>query len=152
GGFNRFGGVGMYVGILRIVRHALARGCGNLLIERGGRLVLRALPRDFRVLVFMLGVARRAPGLLHIGADHRDYGMVGDAPLARTVIIQNVTKAKLALLHPNSLPRPRRYRPRWRVEKRERWGNVSKAARNRPASAEPPRGVQRPRPATSIAA
>jgi hypothetical protein len=44
-------------------------------------------------------IARRATNLLYIRTDHRDDGMVGHATFARTVIIENVTKPKLALLH-----------------------------------------------------
>ena len=76
----------------------------HLRIKSGRRVLLPALARDFGVLVFVLGVARRAPRLLHIRTDHRDNGMVGHPPLARTVIVQNVTKPKLALLH-QALPK-----------------------------------------------
>jgi hypothetical protein len=47
----------------------------------------------------VLGIARRTPGLFHIRPDHRDDGMVGYATFPRTVIVENVTKPKLALLH-----------------------------------------------------
>src|SRR5205085_821359 len=57
------------------------------------------LPRYLRVLVSVLGVARRAARLLHVGPDHRDDRVVGESPLTRTIIVQNVTKPKLALLH-----------------------------------------------------
>jgi hypothetical protein len=61
------------------------------------------------VLVFVFGVAGRAARLLHVLADHRHDCMIGEATLARTVIVQNVTKPKLALLH-QKLPTD----PRWR--------------------------------------
>jgi hypothetical protein len=51
------------------------------------------------VFVIVLGVARRAARLLHVRPNHRDDGVVRQPALARTVIIQNVTKPKLALLH-----------------------------------------------------
>ncbi|HTM02206.1 MAG TPA: hypothetical protein VL173_01780, partial [Vicinamibacterales bacterium] len=59
--------------------------------------------RDLGLLVFVLGVARRAPRLLHILVDHGDDNVIGHAALARTVIVQNVTEPKPALLH--ELPR-----------------------------------------------
>src|SRR3954453_9441751 len=81
-------------------------GREHLRVERGGRFGLAALPRDLRVLEFVIGVARRAAHLLHVVTDHRHDYVVGHAPLARTIIVQNVTKPKLALLHQRS----RRYR------------------------------------------
>jgi len=51
------------------------------------------------VFVFVIGVAGRAARLLHVLSDHRDDGVVGDTSFARTVIIENVTKPRLALLH-----------------------------------------------------
>src|SRR5258706_584359 len=68
----------------------------------------RALGRHLRVFVLVIGVARRAARLLDVVADHRDHGVVGDTSLARTVIVQNVTKPRLALLH-QKLPTD----PRW---------------------------------------
>jgi hypothetical protein len=42
---------------------------------------------DFGVLVHVLGVTRGAACLLHRVFDHRDNRMIGDAALARTVIV-----------------------------------------------------------------
>src|SRR3954454_14759244 len=81
-------------------------GREHLRVERGGRFGLAALPRDLRVLEFVIGVARRATHLLHVVGDHRHDDVVGHASLTRTIIVQNVTKPKLALLHQRS----RRYR------------------------------------------
>jgi hypothetical protein len=69
----------------------------------GGRGFGLATPRrrHSRVFVFVLRVARRAPRLLDIVRDHRDHRMVGDAALTRTVVIQNVTEPKPALIHEN---------------------------------------------------
>ncbi len=78
----------------------------HLRVERGGRLGFAPLARHFRVLELVFGIARRAPRLDDGVADHRDDGVVRHAPLARTVVVQNVTKPKLALLHQRS----RRYR------------------------------------------
>jgi hypothetical protein len=52
-----------------------------------------------RLLVVMVRVARRAARLLHLVIDHRDDRVIGDAALARTVVVQNVTEPKPALLH-----------------------------------------------------
>ncbi len=49
--------------------------------------------------VRVLRVARRAAGLLDVFFDHRDDRVVGHAPLARTVVVQNVTETQRALLH-----------------------------------------------------
>jgi hypothetical protein len=51
------------------------------------------------LLVFMLGVARAAACLLHFVVDHGDHRMIGDAALARTVVVKNVTEPNPALLH-----------------------------------------------------
>ena len=67
--------------------------------KRRGRLRLAAKPRHLRLLEFVLGFAGRAARLLHFVADHRDDGVVGDAAFARAIVVQNVTKPKLALLH-----------------------------------------------------
>src|SRR4051812_23393262 len=68
----------------------------NLRVQRG-RGVLTTLSRDPRVLVLVIGVACRAPRLFHILVDHGDDDVIGDAPFARTVIVENVTKPRLAL-------------------------------------------------------
>ena len=85
--------------------HPFRRAGEHLGIQR--RLVgLSPLARNFRVLVDVLEVARGAPRLLHLGADHGHDRVVADPPLARAVIVENVTKPKLALLHqvlPNNL-------------------------------------------------
>jgi hypothetical protein len=51
------------------------------------------------VLVFVFRIARRAPRLLDVGPNHGDHRVIRDPPFTRTVIIQDVTKPKLALLH-----------------------------------------------------
>jgi hypothetical protein len=73
--------------------HSRARPCQRR------SLGLRALAGDARVLVLVFRVAGRATGLPDLGPDHRDDRVIGQAPLSRTVIIQDVTKPKLALLH-----------------------------------------------------
>jgi hypothetical protein len=72
---------------------------GNLCIERGGRLVLAPLPWNLGLFVDMLRVAGGTAGLFHFLADHRDDCVVGDTAFARAIIVENVTKPKLALLH-----------------------------------------------------
>jgi hypothetical protein len=47
----------------------------------------------------MIRVAGRAADLLHLIVDHRDHGVIGHAALTRTVVVQNVTEPKPALLH-----------------------------------------------------
>jgi hypothetical protein len=47
----------------------------------------------------VLGIARRAACLLDVFLDHRHDGVVGHAPLARTVVVQYVTETQPALLH-----------------------------------------------------
>src|SRR5262249_53481938 len=70
---------------------------------------LLSLTRYTRVLVFVVRVARRATRLLDVLTDHRDDDVIRQATLAWTVIIQNGTRPKLALLH-QELPMD----PRWR--------------------------------------
>jgi hypothetical protein len=61
--------------------------------------VLPSLRRHPRVLVLVIGIARRAPRLLDLVIHHRHHGVVGDAALARTVVVQDVTEPNPALLH-----------------------------------------------------
>ena len=65
--------------------------------------LLAAGCRGLPLLVLVLGVARGAPRLPDVVLNHRDNHMVGEAALARAVIVQNVTEPKPALLH--ELPR-----------------------------------------------
>jgi hypothetical protein len=53
---------------------------------RGDRL-LSSRCRHFGVLVLVLGVTRGAASLLHLVFDHRDNRMVGNAALARTIVV-----------------------------------------------------------------
>jgi hypothetical protein len=55
----------------------------------------------------MVGVAGRAASLLHLVFNHRNDRVIGNAALARTVVVQNVTEPKPALLH--ELPRSRSF-------------------------------------------
>ena len=102
-------------------RHLLRRGlaCRACRLGRGGRFVVRdqhagrfcfflhrledlvicgrhrallPLPRNFAAFVRMLRVARRAPRKAHFIADHRDHGVIREPALARTIVVQNVTK------------------------------------------------------------
>jgi hypothetical protein len=54
----------------------------------------------------VIGVAGGASGLLHLVVNHRDDGMIGDAALARAIVVENVTEPKPALLH-QKFPRSR---------------------------------------------
>lgn len=51
------------------------------------------------LLVVVFSVAGRAACETDVFADHRDDGVIRQATLTRTVVIQNVTKPRLALLH-----------------------------------------------------
>ncbi len=77
--------------------------------KAGGVLGFPTLAGHLGVLVVVFGVACRASGLLHVGVDHGNDRVIRDPALARTIIVQNVTKPKLALLH-QKLPKE----PRWR--------------------------------------
>jgi hypothetical protein len=77
----------------------LGRGRREDLRIECSRLGLPALAWQSRLFVLVLGLARRATRLLDVVADHRDNDVIGEPPLARAVIVQDVTKPKLALLH-----------------------------------------------------
>jgi hypothetical protein len=83
----------------RARRHALRRCDGTLSGQRGHDVRLAALARDASVLVLVLGFAGCAPGLFDLRADHRHDDVIREASLAGTVVIEDVTKPKLALLH-----------------------------------------------------
>jgi hypothetical protein len=73
--------------------------CQPLCSKRRRRLCFPAEPRHLRLFVFVLRVASRATRLFDFGTDHRDDGMVGDATFTGAIVVENVTKPKLALLH-----------------------------------------------------
>jgi len=50
------------------------------------------LARQPRLFVLVFGLARRTARLLDGLADHRDDDVVGEPPLARAVVVQDVTK------------------------------------------------------------
>ena len=104
------------------MRDALGTVGGHLRVQRRRGIRLAALPRDFGVLVFVLGVARRAARLLDVGTYHGHNGVIRHTSFAGTIIIQNVTKSKLALLH---LLSRRDYR--WRGLKVKGGGNLTRA-------------------------
>ncbi|HMF98685.1 MAG TPA: hypothetical protein VKE96_30500 [Vicinamibacterales bacterium] len=60
-----------------LVRDAFGTSRGDLRIECSRCFALAALAWDFRVLVLVLGVARRAARLLDVVANHCDHGVVG---------------------------------------------------------------------------
>src|SRR5262249_9079370 len=103
----------------RLVSDSLRRRRRHLRVESGRRFVPAALPRNPRVLVFVLGIAGRTARLLDVVPDHGDNRVIGHTALAWTVVVQNVTKPKLALLHQISR------RHRWRGKKRERLTDLS---------------------------
>jgi hypothetical protein len=52
-----------------------------------------------RLFVFMVRIARRATRLLDLILDHRNDRVIGNAALTRTVVVENVTEPRPALLH-----------------------------------------------------
>jgi hypothetical protein len=82
-----------------VVRHAFGCRGGRKGVQCRGGIGLLALPGNSGVLVLVLRIARRATRLLDVRTDHRHHGVVGNTSLARAVIVENVTKPKLALLH-----------------------------------------------------
>jgi hypothetical protein len=86
-------------------RRAWTSGIGRVAYQHA--VLLAARRRNLGLLVFMIRVARCATSLLHLVFDHRDDRVIGDAALARTIVVQNVTEPKPALLH--ELPRSRSF-------------------------------------------
>ena len=102
--FNGVGRVGLFRSFYRLWREigCVFQGIVNCLVgndqNRRGRRVGRS-PRDrrdrllpsrrrhLRVLVLVLGVTRGAACLLHVVFEHRNNRMVGDAALARTIVV-----------------------------------------------------------------
>ena len=84
------------------------RRAESLRRERGRRFGLTAHARYFGLFVFVIRIAGRAPRLLHVVANHRDHDVVGEPALARAIVVQNVTKPRLALLHQSSRTVPKR--------------------------------------------
>ena len=70
----------------------------DLLVELAGRFRFLAAG-GLAAFVDVLGVAGRAPCLLDVFRDHGHDGVIGHAPLARTVVVQYVTETQPALLH-----------------------------------------------------
>jgi hypothetical protein len=81
---------------------------GHIGRYRGGeRLFFAARQRHACLLVFVVRVTRRAARLLHLIVNHRHDDVIGDAAFTRTIVVQNVTEPKPALLH--ELPRSRSF-------------------------------------------
>jgi hypothetical protein len=55
--------------------------------------------RDASGFVLVIRIAGGTARLLHLIFNHGDNGMIGNAALARTIVVQNVTEPKPALLH-----------------------------------------------------
>ena len=62
--------------------------------------------RHLGLLVLVIRVTGRAARLLDLVFNHGDDRMIGDAALARTVVVENVTEPKPALLHDSPGPIP----------------------------------------------
>jgi hypothetical protein len=75
-------------------------------VTRAGATAFSALRRHPGLLVFVIGVAGSASGLLHLVVNHCNDGVIRDAALARAIVVQNVTEPKPALLH-QKFPRSR---------------------------------------------
>jgi hypothetical protein len=105
----RYGGLdGHIFGKRRFVRRLLLFGIRHVgRHRRSGRILLSARRGNARLLVFVIRVTRRAARLLHLIVNHRHDRVVGDAALTRTIVVQNVTEPKPALLH--ELPRSRSF-------------------------------------------
>jgi hypothetical protein len=71
----------------------------HVFASRDGALLLPPWRRNPGLLVLVIGVTRRASRLLDLLVDHRDNRVIGDAAFARTIVVQNVTEPKPALLH-----------------------------------------------------
>jgi hypothetical protein len=89
--------------LVLVVDYSLGRGRADGR-QDGWRLELLPLAWHARMFVLVVRVTRRATRLLDVVTDHRDDDVVRQSSLARTVVIQNVTRPKLALLH-QELPR-----------------------------------------------
>jgi hypothetical protein len=91
----------------RIIVHGVSRVCcadgacdgGQIDCVRKRRRVLLAATRRLSAFVRVLRVAGGAASLFDVLFNHGHDGMVGDAPLTRTVIVQYVTETQPALLH-----------------------------------------------------
>ena len=86
-------------------RRTVTSGFGRIANQHA--ILFAARRRYPGLLVFVIRVARRAASLLHLVFDHRDDRVIGDTALARTIVVQNVTEPKPALLH--ELPRSRSF-------------------------------------------
>jgi hypothetical protein len=87
----------------RFVSDSLRPPGGILRVQRWRSGGLSPRPRNLGVLVFMLCIAGHAAGSLHLLADHRNDGVVGKPAFSRTIVVQDVTKPKLTLLHSTGL-------------------------------------------------
>src|SRR5690606_1667594 len=76
---------------------------GQDLVEQRGSRRLPAATRLARVPVFVLVLAGGAPGQTAGVLDDRDDGVIGDPPLAWTVIVHDVAEPQRTLLH-STLP------------------------------------------------
>jgi len=61
--------------------------------------LLAARRRHARLFVLVIRVTRHAARLLHLVINHGNNRVIGDAAFTRTIVVQNVTEPKPALLH-----------------------------------------------------
>src|SRR5688572_9109739 len=93
------------------MRRRRSDGVFEDLIEQRGRLRLPARRRDLGLLVFMFRVAASATRPSDFIVDHRDYRVIGDAALARTIVVQHVAGPIPAVLHATPLRNPAGFPP-----------------------------------------
>ena len=79
---------------VRLVAHS-----GQNLVVKRVRSILATPTGRAAAFERVLGIARRASRLANRVVNHRDDGVVGHAPLTRTVIIDGITDPQPALLH-----------------------------------------------------
>jgi hypothetical protein len=89
------------VGFIRVGQYrSLPRHASqHFLVERPVRVLLLTKSRHPGVPVVVLGIAGGAARLLDGLVDHGDDRVIRDTAFTRTVVVQNVTKPRLALLH-----------------------------------------------------
>ena len=102
-GFRRFGRglvpIGRLVRRLDTFGHCARTGHAFRRIAGRGIRPLPARRWHLGRFVLMVRIARGTARLLHLVVDHHHDDVIRDAALARTVVIQNVTEPKPALLH-----------------------------------------------------
>src|SRR5688500_12818774 len=131
------------------VTHGRPRARAGIEVLGGQRARLAAAGRrHLGLFVLVVRVARRAARLLDGILNHRDNHVIGNAALARTIVVENVTEPNPALLH--ELPRSRFRQVGFAKESAGCPGSVTKELPN-PKSQIPAPGVSvRPDPLPAL--